>query len=122
SHESARGQQGDALYRLFNSCIDSQTRSGARHSLSEEKGVGSLKIYMNLGANLNRIFMDLYPRTHGIREAEVDMTDDLLESIVQVGAKAHSTILVHAENPNVCSEGVTMGIKEGKTGLQAWSD
>jgi dihydropyrimidinase len=87
-----------------------------------ETGVGSLKIYMNLGADLNRIFMDLNPQTHGIREAEVDMTDDLLESIVQVGAKAHSTILVHAENPDACSEGVRTGIKEGRTGLQAWSD
>lgn len=87
-----------------------------------ETGVTSLKIYMNLGADLNRIFMDLEPGVHGVRDGQVDMTDDLLESIVRQGARARSTLLVHAENPTACSEGIKAGMEKGKAGLQAWSD
>jgi dihydropyrimidinase len=87
-----------------------------------KKGVGSLKIYMNLGADLNRIFMDARPGIHEIREGEVNMTDELLESIVSEGAKVHSTILVHAEDPATCSEGIRSGMEKGMSGLKAWSD
>ena len=76
---------------------------------------------MNLGADLNRIFMDLEPGHHGVREGEVEMTDQLMESIVREGSKVHSTILVHAEDPVACSRGIKTGIEQGKTGLDAWS-
>lgn len=85
-------------------------------------GINSLKIYMNLGADLNHIFMDLNPGAHEVRDGEVDMTDELLESIVSQGAAAHSTILVHAENPAACSDGIRNGMEKGATGLKAWSD
>src|SRR5574341_1338909 len=85
-------------------------------------GVNSLKIYMNLGADLNRIYMDLDPGEHKVKEGEVDMDDMLLSSIVEEGAKAHSTILVHAEDPVVCAEHVKRGKEKGMTGLKAWSD
>src|ERR671921_561216 len=62
-----------------------------------EVGITSLKIYMNLGGELNRIHMDLAPGTYGAREGLVDMTDELMSSIVNLGASMHSTILVHAE-------------------------
>ena len=88
-----------------------------------EVGINSLKIYMNLGADLNHIYMDLEPGAHGgVRDGEVDMTDELLGSIVQQGAKAHSTILVHAENPAMCSEQMRAGKEKGMAGLKAWSD
>lgn len=88
----------------------------------KKKGVNSLKIYMNLGADLNRIYMDLDPGEHAVKEGEVDMTDDLLSGIVQGGAKAHSTILVHAENPAICAENIRRGKEKGMSGLKAWSD
>ena len=87
----------------------------------KSSGTNSLKIYMNLGADLNHIFMDLIPGSHEIKDGEVDMTDLLLESIVREGAKVHSTILVHAENPTVCSEGIKAGKIKGLTGLEGWS-
>src|SRR5215218_9783073 len=46
-------------------------------------GINSVKIYMNLGAELNRILMDLEPGTHDIREGEVNMTDKLMSSIIE---------------------------------------
>ncbi|HEX2124617.1 MAG TPA: dihydroorotase, partial [Nitrososphaeraceae archaeon] len=66
-------------------------------------GINSVKIYMNLGADLNRIFMDLEPGDHDIREREVNMTDELMSSIIEEASKVHSTVLVHAEDPVVCA-------------------
>jgi dihydropyrimidinase len=88
----------------------------------KKSGLSSLKVYMNLGAELNRIYMDSRPGAHGITEGQVDMTDGLLESIVREGAAAHSTILVHAEDPVACSEGVRAGREKGLAGLSAWSE
>lgn len=88
----------------------------------KEKGVNSLKIYMNLGADLNHIYMDLDPGEQAVKDGEVDMNDELLSGIVENGAKSNSTILVHAENPAVCSEQIRKGKEQGRSGLKAWSD
>lgn len=88
----------------------------------KELGINSLKIYMNLGADLNRIYMDLEPGTRGVREGEVDMTDGLLSAIVKEGSNVHSTVLVHAENPVTCSDYMRSGKERGMAGLKAWSD
>jgi len=88
----------------------------------KELGINSLKIYMNLGADLNHIYMDLEPDSHGIRDHEVNMTDELMVGIVNEGSKAHSTVLVHAENPTMCSVHIREAKKKGATGLKAWSD
>lgn len=85
-------------------------------------GINSLKIYMNLGADLNHIYMDLEPGEHGVKDRHVNMDDSLLSSIIEQGAKEHSTILIHAENPMVCSEHIQRGREKGMTGLKAWSD
>jgi dihydropyrimidinase len=88
----------------------------------KELGINSLKIYMNLGADLNRIYMDLEPDASGIKEGQVEMTDELLSAIVKQGAEAHSTMLVHAENPAICSDLIRSGKERGMAGLKAWSD
>jgi dihydropyrimidinase len=88
----------------------------------KKKGIGSLKIYMNLGADLNHIYMDLEPGEHGVKDGEVNMDDELLSSIVQAGAKEHSTILIHAENPDMCAEHIRRGKEKNSSGLKAWSD
>ena len=67
-------------------------------------GIDSVKIYMNLGAELNRILMDLEPGNCDIREGEVNMTDELISSIIEEVSKVHSTVLVHAEDPIVCAD------------------
>ncbi len=87
----------------------------------KELGISSLKIYMNLGADLNRIHMDLEPDSHDTGDAQVDMTDKLMSSIVKEGARLHSTILVHAENPMICSEHMRKGKEKGMASLDAWT-
>jgi dihydropyrimidinase len=87
----------------------------------KELGISSVKVYMNLGADLNRIHMDLEPDTYRLRDELVNMTDELMSSIVKEGANVHSTILVHAENPVVCSEHMRKAKENGMAHLQAWS-
>ncbi|HEX2169037.1 MAG TPA: amidohydrolase family protein [Nitrososphaera sp.] len=90
-------------------------------SLLRELGITSLKIYMNLGGELNRIHMDLDPGTYGAKYGLVDMTDELISSIVRHGASMRSTILVHAENPDICSQHMRMAKDKGMARLEAWS-
>ena len=87
-----------------------------------ELGITSLKIYMSLGGGeLNRIHMDLAPGTYGAKDGLVDMTDELMSSTVRQGASVHSTILVHAENPQICSEHMRIAKEKGMARLEAWS-
>jgi dihydropyrimidinase len=86
-----------------------------------ELGITSLKIYMSLGGELNRIHMDLAPGTYEAKDGLVDMTDELMSSIVRQGSSVHSTILIHAENPQICSEHMHIAKKKGMAGLEAWS-
>jgi dihydropyrimidinase len=88
----------------------------------KELGITSLKIYMNLGADINRIHMDIEPDAHGIRDGQVKMTDELMSSIVKEGSSLHSTILVHAENPVICSEHIRKGREKGTGSLKQWSE
>src|ERR671938_1874952 len=100
-------------------------------------GINSFKIYMNLGADLKHISMDLEPGTYDIASGEVDMTDELISSIINEAARMDSTILVHAECPAVCSDRISkikareqkegtvngLAITNGKTSrLKIWSD
>jgi dihydropyrimidinase len=50
------------------------------------------------------------------------MTDDLLSAIVKQGSEAHSTLLLHAENPAICSEAMRKAKEKGLQGLKAWSE
>jgi dihydropyrimidinase len=86
-----------------------------------EIGITSLKIYMNLGGKLNRIHMDLDPGSYQAKDGLVDMTDQLMSSIVDTGSSMHCTILVHAENPERCSEHMRIAEEKGMTNLEAWS-
>src|SRR5918999_3150718 len=94
-------------------------------------GINSLKIYMNLGADLNHILMDLEPGNRDIREGEVNMTDELMSSIIEEASKVHSTVLVHAEDPMVCadhiktkseSKAMSATMSTNSSSLKTWSD
>jgi dihydropyrimidinase len=98
-------------------------------------GINSFKIYMNLGADLNHIFLDLEPGTHNIREAEVNMTHELMCSTIKEASKVHySPVLVHAEDPAVCANLIKrekererqtkegMMIPVNSSNLKTWSD
>jgi dihydropyrimidinase len=79
--------------------------------LKRKIGINTFKIYMNLGADLNSIFLDLEPGTHDIRMGEVNMSDEFIYSIFEEAAKINSTLLIHAEDPAICSYHINRGKK-----------
>ena len=72
------------------------------HYLVKKAGVNSFKIYLNLGANLNNIHMDLNPKEENVRSGKVEITDGFLEKTVQTVSSFNGILLVHAEDPQIC--------------------
>ena len=92
-------------------------------------GISSLKIYMNLGADLRHIFFDLEPDSYDITGGEVNMTDEFVSSIIEEAAKVDSVVLVHAEDPTICSQHIRKkkeqeenSLMVSSTILKKWSD
>jgi dihydropyrimidinase len=71
--------------------------------LKKKFGINSFKIYTNLGKDVNRILMDIEPGTNEPVEQEVNISDQLISDIIRVASMANSTVLVHAEDPVICS-------------------
>ena len=72
--------------------------------LKEKVGINSFKIYMNLGADVNKILMDLEPGSLDVKEREINVNDELVRSVIKEAVKIGSSIvLVHAEDPVLCS-------------------
>ena len=70
--------------------------------LTQETGINSFKVYMNLGSELNQIHMDLNPMEKDIRSGKVNITDDFLNEIVKTTSLFNALLLVHAEDPEIC--------------------
>lgn len=71
--------------------------------LYKKVGVNSFKLYMNLGSGLNHIHMDLNPKEENVRSGHVNITDEFLEKIVKTTTHDfNGTLLVHAEDPQIC--------------------
>ncbi len=71
--------------------------------LKKKFGINSFKIYANLGEDVNRILMDLEPGTSEPVEQEVNISDQIISDIIQEASMANSPVLVHAEDPVICS-------------------
>jgi len=67
-------------------------------------GINSFKIYANLGQDLNRILMDIEPGSSEIVEGEVNTTDQIMSDTIQEASMTNSIVLVHAEDPVICSK------------------
>ena len=65
-------------------------------------GINSFKIYMNLGHKLNHIHMDLDPNETSHKSGFVNIDDQFLNKIVETISKNNCTLLVHAEDPEIC--------------------
>lgn len=70
--------------------------------LVNKEGINSFKIYLNLGAHLNSIHMDLNPKEENVRSEKVEITDRFLEKTVQTISSFNGILLVHAEDPEIC--------------------
>jgi dihydropyrimidinase len=87
----------------------------------QSKGITSFKIYMNLGDDVGHIYMDVQPGEKSLREEKVEMTPDIVERIITKAASLDCTVLVHAEDYQICSCGIKTAKEKKMNGLAAWS-
>ena len=87
----------------------------------KSKGINSFKIYMNLGEDLGHIYMDMQPEEKSLREEKVEMTTEMIEKIMAKAAALNCTVLVHAEDYQMCSCGIKTAKEKKMDGLAAWS-
>jgi len=87
-----------------------------------EKGIRSFKIYMNLGGEIGHVYMDVSPNSSKIDEAQVDVTDEIVEQTVKTAASLGCPVLVHAEDYESCGCGIKTAKEKKQDGLHAWSE
>jgi dihydropyrimidinase len=87
----------------------------------KSKGIASFKIYMNLGEEVGHVYMDMQPGEKSLREERVEMTTEMIEKIIAKAASLNCTVLVHAEDYQMCSCGIKTAKEKKMDGLAAWS-
>ncbi len=87
----------------------------------KSKGITSFKIYMNLGDEVGHVYMDMQPGEKSLREEKVEMTKEMVEKIIANAASLNCTVLVHAEDYQMCSCGIKTAKEKKMDGLAAWS-
>jgi dihydropyrimidinase len=95
--------------------------------LKRKFGVNSFKIYANLGQDLNRILMDIEPGSNELVEGEVNITDQIISDTIQEASLTHSIVLVHAEDPVICSKlqkqkQIESQLTGTRASLRVWSE
>src|SRR5581483_1108236 len=94
--------------------------------LKKDDGISSVKIYTNLDKDIGRILIDLEPGTHELMERPVNIDDQMISDIIREASTKGSVVLVHAEDPEVCSllekkNRELIDPFNSKTGLKIWS-
>jgi dihydropyrimidinase len=87
-----------------------------------ENGITSFKLYMNLGGDVGHVYMDMKPESNYLHEAKVDVTLDIVESVVKNAASLGCPVLVHAEDYESCACGIKTAKEKKQDGLDAWSE
>jgi len=87
-----------------------------------EKGITSFKLYMNLGSDVGEVYMDMEPGKMVLREAKVEVNQEIVQSVVENAANLGCPVLVHAEDYELCSCGIKTAKEKKQDGLSAWSE
>jgi dihydropyrimidinase len=87
-----------------------------------EKWITSFKLYMNLGGDVGHVYMDMEPGINSLHEAKVDVTNEIVQKVVQKAASLGCPVLVHAEDYESCACGIKTAKEKHKDGLSAWSE
>ncbi len=88
----------------------------------KSKGINSFKIYMNLGEDVGHVYMDMKPGEKSLLEERVEINSEMIEKIISKATQLDSTVLVHAEDYQMCSCGIRQAKEKKKDGLAAWSE
>jgi dihydropyrimidinase len=86
-----------------------------------KNGISSFKIYMNLGGEIGHVYMDMPPNSNSLVEANVNVTNEIVEETVKNAAKLGCPVLVHAEDYESCGCGIKTAKEKKQDGLDAWS-
>lgn len=87
-----------------------------------ENSITSFKIYMNLGGEVGHVYMDMPPNSSSLVEANVNVTDNIVEQTVKNAALLGCPVLVHAEDYESCGCGMKTAREKNQDGLAAWSE
>jgi len=87
-----------------------------------KKGITSFKLYMNLGDDMEYVYMDMEPGTNQLHEEKVEINLEMIEQIITAAATLGCPVLVHAEDYQMCSCGIREAREKKKDGLGAWSE
>jgi dihydropyrimidinase len=87
-----------------------------------EKWITSFKLYMNLSGDVGHVYMDMEPGSNSLHEAKVDVTNEIVQKVVQKAASFGCPVLVHAEDSESCACGIKTAKEKHKDGLAAWSE
>ncbi len=86
-----------------------------------KKGISSFKLYMNLGDEVGHVYMDMQPGENSLHEDKVEVNTKILEKVIAKASSLGCTVLVHAEDYQMCSCGMREAKDKNKNGLGAWS-
>ena len=87
-----------------------------------ENQILSFKIYMNLGGDVCHVYMEMNPGEQKLISSQVNVTDKIVEQIVEKAASIKCPVLVHAEDYQDCSCGMKTEKEKNHDGLDSWSE
>ena len=87
-----------------------------------KRGIASFKLYMNLGDEVGHVYMDMQPGETSIHEEKVEINTEFVEKVIAKASALGCTVLVHAEDYQICSCGIREARSKNKNGLAAWSE
>jgi len=87
-----------------------------------ENGITSFKLYMNLGGEVDHVYMDMEPGKNLLQEERVEVTSEIVEKVVKNASLLGCPVLVHAEDYEQCGCGIKKAKEKNLDGLNAWSE
>ncbi|MDE1866641.1 MAG: amidohydrolase family protein [Thaumarchaeota archaeon] len=87
-----------------------------------KKGITSFKLYMNLGDEVGHVYMDMNPGQNLLVEEKVEVNTKIVERVINNASLLGCTVLIHAEDYQMCSCGIREAKTKNKNGLGAWSE
>lgn len=86
-----------------------------------KKGITSFKLYMNLGDEAGHVYVDMQPGKNSLHEEKVEVNTKIVERVIANASSLGCTVLVHAEDYQMCFCGIREAKDKNKNGLAVWS-
>jgi len=86
-----------------------------------ENGVTSFKLYMNLGGEVDHVYMDMEPGKNLLQEEHVEVNSEIVQKVVEKASSLGCPVLVHAEDFEQCGCGIRKSKEKNLDGLAVWS-